>query len=100
MKLFTDLTTKQQAAATRLTLTRILWAITEGGLRFDDSANGDELQARIDRAREKVEREQTPHLWGEEILLLCREDLTKIAARAARDAVFTEGETTIDVTNL
>jgi hypothetical protein len=98
MKLFDDLSLAQQERAVEESLRRILAAVTGGGLRFNDLANGNDLQARIDRAR--VQSEPTLEGWAALVLSTCREELQALARMAARDAVFTEGETVISIEDL
>jgi len=100
MKKFADLTPPQQEGAVQITLKRLVHAITEGGLRFNDAANGNHLQDRIDRAREEADRVQDPTLWARLVLERCKEDLTGIARRSAEDAVFTTGESVIAVEDI
>jgi hypothetical protein len=100
MKRFDQLSSRQQEGAVQLTLQRLLSAIIDGGLRFNDLANGNRLQDRIDRARAAVERQQTPHLLGEAVLRTCRDDLLKLARESAEAAVFVENETVIAMQDL
>lgn len=77
---------------------RILRAITEGGLRFNDLANGNDLQQRIDEAR--VAAETGCCDWRGLVLRTCGSELTTIAQMAARDAFYAEGETVISLEDL
>jgi hypothetical protein len=96
MKQFHQLSPPQQERAIAIALERLLTAIAQG-LRFNDAANGNALQDRIDRAWEQATREQVPHMWGDFILTTCREDLTRVATMTARDAVYVNNETVISL---
>ena len=62
-------------------------AITEG-IRFNDAANGDDLQARIDAAGGKANAMQTPWFWSSYIMDTCQDDLEGMAAAYAEDALY------------
>jgi len=85
MRTYQELTPEQQDKARIKALERLLTDITEG-LRFNDAANGDDLQARIDAAGEKSEAMQTPWFWHEYIMDTCRDELESMAAADAEDA--------------
>lgn len=68
MLTFSQLSTDQQAAAVNRELVKMLEGILEGAIRFNDSLNGDGLQAAIDAAIERAEEMQTPWFAGEYIL--------------------------------
>jgi len=88
MKTFEQLTEAEKAAAFEKCLIQLLQSILTGGLRFLDSANGDDLQARIDRAAARAEAMQTPWFAHEYILDTCRADLESIASSDAQDALY------------
>ena len=90
MKTFQHLTDKQQEGARNHELTELLRATIEGGIRFDDRKNGDNLQARIDKAVAQAEAMRTPWFAHEYILDTCREDLEGIAVVQAQDALYRE----------
>lgn len=95
MKTFNQLEDGQKAKAVAESLRRILIAITSGGLRFNDVANGNDLQARIDSVLEEAE---SPGFSGDVntlLLLKCQKELAAIARLAARDAVYVENDTVI-----
>lgn len=92
MKRFSQLTAAQQELAELESLRRIVIAITKGGLRFNDVANGNDLQARIDAAREES---ATPEALGDLIVARCRRELLALARLSARDAIYVEGDTVI-----
>ena len=56
MRTYSELTFEEQQSAHEAALNELLQAVVEGGLRFDDAKNNDDLQARIDRAGEKAEQ--------------------------------------------
>ena len=91
MKTYDELTEEQQAKAVEREVGELLRAILQG-LRFDDAKNGDDLQARIDRAAEKAEEMQTPWFTHEYILEddACKEAVEGIARAAAEDAIYLE----------
>lgn len=69
-------------------LTELLEAILEGGIRFDDKMNHDDLQKRIDKACERANAMQTPWFAHEYILDTCREDLESFARADAEDSLY------------
>ena len=71
-------------------MTSFLKAILEGGLRFNDEANGDDLQARIDKACDQADKMQTPWFAHEYIMDTCREELTGMALAQAEDSLYSE----------
>jgi len=95
MKTYQQLTEGQQANARDHELNALLLAIVGEGLRFDDKANGDDLQARINAAGEKANAMQTPWFAHEYILDTCREDLEAMAVCTAEDALYSEDELVI-----
>lgn len=101
LKLFEDLQPEQQARAVETTFERLVVAVTECGLRFDDIHNGNHLQQKIDAAQLNAAGfELSTGDWQVEVRLRCKDELLVLAAEAARTAVFTEGETTIDIGEL
>lgn len=98
MKSFADLTDDQRSLAIEESLRRVVRAVTEGGLRFNDLANGNDLQNRIDRAR--IQAEEEPVAWAHLVLESCHGDLVKLAVMSAQDAVYVEGETVISLSDL
>jgi hypothetical protein len=89
VKTYDELTSEQQESARLYALHELLMDICEHGLRFDDSMNEDDLQARIDAAGKRAERMRTSWFWCEYILDTCREELECLAAGTAEDAVYT-----------
>jgi hypothetical protein len=98
LKKFCELTPHQRERAVEEALRRILLAVTDGGLRFNDLANANDLQARIDAAR--VRSEQHEQDFTTAVLLTCSGELGALARMSARDAIYTEGETVICVEDL
>ena len=88
MRTFGQLIEPEQAAAVEYALTELLRAILEGGLRFDDAKNSDNLQARIDAARAKAEDLQTPWFAGEYIMEAAGDDLRAMAQCDAEDTQY------------
>lgn len=97
MKTYNKLTAQQRAAALEHAKTQILTDIIEGSIRFDDTKNGDNLQARIDTAWAKAEKMQTPWFVHEYIMDTCSDDIASLATPIAEDALYSQrGETVID----
>jgi len=92
MKRFEQLSETQQKKAINESLTRLLEAICEGGIRFNDKLNHDDLQARIDAAFTKAESMQTPWFVHEYLLDTCREELEGIAQCQAEDAIYSTSD--------
>ena len=88
MRTFDQLTQDEQEAATNKAATSLLEAILEGGLRFKDALNGDDLQARIDAACAKAEAMQTPWFAHEYIMDPCRDEIMGMARSDAEDAQY------------
>lgn len=88
MRTYSQLSTEEQAKAEKLALQELLEAIVEGGVRFTDDANKDDLQARIDKAFAESERMQTPWFAGEMILEAARPELEALAKVQAEDALY------------
>lgn len=92
MRTYDDLTVDEQKEAREHALTDLLRAILEQGLRFDDEANGDHLQERIDKALAEAERMQTPWFAHEYIMDTCREDLEGMATADAETAKYPDAD--------
>ncbi len=90
MKSFDQLTTAQQQKAIDSCTTRLLQAVCEGAIQFNDAANHDDLQARIEAAFAKAEKMRTPWFSGEYIMDTCRDDLEGMARCEAEDALYSE----------
>lgn len=89
MKTWVELTPQQQKKGLDKALNSLLESILNG-VRFDDEKNGDDLQARIDRAADKAEAMQTPWFTGEYVLDVCEDDLRGIAQATAEDSLYSE----------
>ena len=87
MRTYQELNEKEQERAREVALNELLEAITEG-IRFNDEANSDDLQARIDAAGEKANAMQTPWFWSEYIMDTCKDDLESMAAADAEGALY------------
>ena len=87
MRTYQELNQAEQERAREVALNELLEAVMDG-LRFNDEANGDDLQARIEAAGEKANAMQTPWFWGSYIMDTCRGDLESMAAADAEDALY------------
>ena len=92
MKQYNQLTAAQQGQAVDATTVSLLKAILDGGLRFNDALNGDDLQVRIDAACQKAEDMQTPWFAHEYIMDTCREEIEGMARTDAEDALYPKSE--------
>jgi hypothetical protein len=90
MKKFDELAEEQKAAAVAYHVNDLLKAIIEEGIRFNDKLNGDDLQARIDKAFDKAESMKTPWFAHEYIMDTCRDDLEGMAQCRAEDCLYAE----------
>lgn len=90
MKRFEELTEEQQAEAVKFAEERLLEAIVYEGIRFDDEANGNDLQARIDAAFAESEKMKTPWYAGQYIMDTCKEDIREMAISDAAGALYAE----------
>lgn len=90
MKTFNELTPEQQTKAVGRATNRLLEAICEGAIRFNDKLNRDNLQKRIDKAWKEMERNRTPWFIGETIMETCRDDIEGMARCEAEDAIYSE----------
>lgn len=92
MKTYEQLTPEQQAKARSQHVNHLLEAIIEGGLRFNDELNQDDLQARIDAAWAAAEKMQTPWFVSEYIMDTCRVEIEGMALCNAEDALYAEDD--------
>jgi len=88
MKTFEQLSETEKARAFEKCLCLLLRQVTTGAIRFNDTLNGDDLQARIDAATVRAEAMRTPWFAHEYILDTCREELESIARCDAADALY------------
>jgi hypothetical protein len=58
------------------------------GFRYDDAANGDNFQAKVDSALAEADAMQTPWLAGEIIMAKCGKELQALALGQATDAIY------------
>ena len=92
MKTYNELSVEGQRKAVDYWLTALLTEVLEGSTRFNDRANGDGLQSRIDNACTKAESMRTPWFAGEYVMDSCREDLTEMAMVDAAAALYSTPE--------
>lgn len=95
MKTFEQLDSTQQEKAIQKCTVRLLEAILEGGIRFNDQLNQDDLQARIDRAMAQAEKMKTPWFASEYVMETCKDEIEGMARCDAEDALYSEGENVI-----
>lgn len=88
MRTYDELTSEEQSAATDKATDELLQAIVEGAVRFNDEANGDDLQARIDKAFAEAEAMQTPWFAGEYVMDAAGDELRSMAQAGAEDALY------------
>jgi hypothetical protein len=98
LKTFNELTDAQRSRAVEEALRRILEAIAHRGLRFNDFANGNDLQARIDAAFARAGEDDAA--WRLLVMASCSSELTRLALMSARDAVVVEGEMVLSIDDL
>lgn len=85
-----DLSADEQVGAEEKAAENIIRAILEGRIRFNDEANRDDLQARIDAQIQKAEDMQTPwfapaYLYDDPVV---KEAIEGMARSQAEDAVY------------
>lgn len=68
MRTYDKLSEQEQAAAVEHFTGRLLGAVLNGAVRFNDALNGDTLQATIDWACQEAEAKQTPWFAHEYIM--------------------------------
>lgn len=101
MKRWDDLTESQREYVVRGEIDRLLSAITEGAIRFNDKLNGNNLQTQIDAAGQKASKMKTPWFAHEYIIESTytrengsegnvRDFLADIARATAMDAYYLE----------
>jgi hypothetical protein len=92
LKRFDELTTEQQERAVDRCMVQLMEGIVEGYIVFNDSANKDDLQARINAACEKAAAMRTPWFAGEYILDTCKAELESLARGEAMESLYSEPE--------
>ena len=92
MKKYDELTEKQQQLALEGEVNRLLKALCEEGLRFNDKENHDTLQKRIDKALRKAEKMRTPWFGYSYIMddLYCAKRIKAVAAATVENAIYPE----------
>ncbi len=101
MKTFDDLGDELQAKAVEHATSKLLEAICEGAVRFNDKLNHDDLQERIDAAFAKADKMQTPWFAHEYIMDTCSDEIAGMARCDAEDALYLEpGENAIRLSAL
>jgi hypothetical protein len=90
MKRFDELTEEQQEAAVNKQIEGWLQDICDGAITFDDEANGDDLQERIDAAFEEANRMKIPWFSHEYIMETCEKDIRELAQNTAENALYAE----------
>lgn len=97
MRTYERLSHEEQAEARGHALSDLMRGILEGAIRFSDDLNGDDLQARIDAARQQAEDMQTPWFAHEYILddEVVRDALEGMALSDAQEALYPAPETLI-----
>ena len=88
MRTYEELTAEDQEKAVNQCATDLLKAILDGGLRFDDGKNENNLQSRIDAACEEADRQQVPWFAHEFIMDTCKEEIMGMAKADAENSVY------------
>ena len=90
MKTYEQLTPEQQEKALTKETLNLLQAIMERAIGFNDELNGDNLQARIDKAIEEAEDNRTPWFAGDYVMKAVGEDIKGMAQCTVEDALYSE----------
>lgn len=97
MKTFDELTDAQQEHAIHKCIVSLLEDIVRGTVRFDDKANGTDIQARIDAAIDEAERMRTPWFAHKYVLKAIDAELSGMALSQATESIYPEaGERVIE----
>lgn len=97
MKTFDELTDAQQEHAIHKCIVSLLEDIVGGTIRFDDKANGTDIQARIDAAIAEAERMLTPWFAPQYVLKAIDAELSGMALSQATESLYSEaGEWVIE----
>lgn len=96
MRTFDQLTADEQTRAVKRETDDLLTAILEGAIRFNDQLNGDDLQARIDKAIAKADAMRTPWFAGEYVMDLAGDEIEGMARARAEDAKYRGPEDMIE----
>jgi hypothetical protein len=92
MKTYDQLTLEQQVDAFDRQVEMLLQDILENHIGFNDELNGDDLQARIDKAIDRAEAMRTPWFAHEYIMDTCREEIEGMAQTAVEESLYSEGD--------
>jgi hypothetical protein len=95
VKRYEELSDEQKVRAIEESFRRVLHAIMCGGLRFNDVSNGNDLQSRVDAAQRESNNDDVR--WALLLRLRCGKELRAIARMSAKDAVYVENETVVDL---
>lgn len=88
MKRFGQLTQEEKQLAEEKALETLLEEVITGSVHFNDDANKDDLQARIDQGLAMASCMGTPWFAADYIMDLAGEDLKSIARPMAFDAIY------------
>lgn len=90
MRTYEQLNAAEKKQAQEVALTELLTAVCEGALRFDDAANKDDLQARIEAAGKRADAMQTPWFFHEYLMddAVIKETFEGMAAADAEGAIY------------
>ena len=88
MRTWQKLNEDEKQAATEVATGKILTAVVEGTIRFNDKLNGDAVQASIDEAIERANKMRTPWFAGEYVYEVVGDFLRSIGQCDAQDAYY------------
>lgn len=88
MRTYSELNETERATAVERAMGRLLAAICEGALRFNDELNGEDLQSRIDAGLARAEELRTPWFASEYVLDAARDELEAMARSDAEDCLY------------
>lgn len=102
---YAQLPPEKQELAQEKVFEDLVEAVVTRGLRFNDCANGSNLQFKIDRAWERVSKldvdtEEQPDWVRHLVATECEVELKAIAVQTARDATYISNETVINLDQL
>jgi hypothetical protein len=90
MKRFDDLTPEQKDKAIQSMMSMHLKWVVTGMIRFRDDLNGNDLQARVDRAIQRAEELQTPWFAGEYVMDVAGDEIRRRGEASAKEAFYPE----------
>lgn len=88
MRKWNNLNENERTRAVNKVLDKLLEAVVEGAIRFDDELNKNTLQAKIDTAIKAANKNQTPWFAGEYIYEVVSDELRGMAQCDAEDAFY------------